>query len=479
MIKLEQVFINNLLSPAVKIREVVSMYDIVIQGGSLIDPEKLTRRTGNIGIVKGKVEIITQQEIHGRSEYDIAGSFVAPGFIDIHGHVDWDEYCGELSLRQGITTTVGGNCGLSPLDIGVCFASQDQKGFIINHAEMFGHSITLRDAVGAIGPLDPATPEQLRRMEYLVEAAFEAGACGLSLGLAYSPGSSQAEIYNLSRLAARYGRVVAVDTRMYTKNDMYSLVEVLNIARQTGARIQISHLVYQYGNGMVEEALAVIDRARADGLDIRFDSGMYTQWATHIGAVLFDEKSLEVNDWPLHDILVATGKYKGERLNKQIYRELRKTAPHTAVVVLTGIEEEIYTALAHPYAMPSTDTGPYAPGEGHPQIAGSFPRYFRQMVGERYELTIMEAVRRVTLLPAETLGFHTKGRLREGMDADLVVFDMKTFRDRADFLQPDATPEGIDYVFINGRLVLDKGAVINSSAGTAVRCTKPVYDYQI
>lgn len=455
------------------------MFDIVIKNGILIDPETLTRRTGSVGIEAGKIAAVTQSEIYGRQEINAAGRIVAPGFIDIHGHVDLDAYCGELSLRQGITTTIGGNCGFSPLDVEAFFSAHEKNGFIINQAEMIGHSISLRETVGAVDPLKPATPQQLTRMEAMVEQAFEAGACGLSLGLAYAPGSSNEEVYHLSRLAARYGRIVAVDTRMRTGIDMYSLVEAVDIARQTGARIQISHLVYQYGTGVVDEALAVINRARADGLDIRFDSGMYTQWATHIGAVLFDEDSMAVNGWRLEDILVITGKYNGRRLTMDIYRELRTTAPHTAVVVFTGVEEEIYLALSHPYGMPSTDTGPYAPGEGHPQIAGSFPRYFRQMVGERYELTIMEAVRKATLLPAETLGFPAKGRLRAGMDADLVVFDMKTIMDKAEFGLPNAKPEGIDYVLINGRLVLDKGRLVESTAGQAVRCHKPVYDFQI
>ncbi|MDR3590509.1 MAG: amidohydrolase family protein [Negativicutes bacterium] len=404
---------------------------------------------------------------------------VCPGFIDIHGHVDLDRYCGELSLRQGITTTVGGNCGASPLDIDSFFGAQEDNGFIINQAELFGHSMSLREAVGAVDPLQPARPEQISQMEYLVEKAFEEGACGLSLGLGYAPGSSDEEILRLSRLAARYGRIVAIDTRMATGTDMYSLVEAIAIARQTGARIQVSHLVYQYGTGVMNEALAVIDKARADGLDIRFDSGMYTQWATHIGAALFNKDYLEANSWDLKDILVITGKYKGRRLNPAMYHELRDTAPDTAVVVITGIEEEIYMALNHPYAMPSTDAGPYSPGEGHPQIAGSFPRFFKKMVTERYELNLMEAVRKASLLPAETLGFSTKGRLREGMDADLVVFDIHGIVDKADFGLPNAFPEGIEYVFVNGRAALDWGRLLDGKAGKAVRCTKPVYDYQI
>lgn len=455
------------------------MFDVVIKNGLIIDPETRTRSVGNVGLLNGKIAVITPEEIHGTQEFDASDRVVCPGFIDIHGHIDLDDYCGELSLRQGITTTVGGNCGLSPIDIHSFFEAQENQGFIINQAEFIGHSMSVREAVGAIDPLKPATAEQLSRMEYLVEKAFEEGACGLSLGLAYAPGTSNDEILNLSRIAARYGRVIAVDTRMLTGIDMYSLVEVIAIARQTGARIQVSHLVYQYGTGVMDEALAVINKARADGIDIRFDSGMYTQWATHIGAVLFSEEYMELNGWKLEDILVITGKYNGKRLTEDIYRELRKSDPHASVVVFTGIEEEIYTALNHPYAMPSTDTGAYAPGEGHPQIAGSFPRYFRKMVVERYQLNLMEAVCKATLLPADTLGFTSKGRLQIGMDGDIVVFDIKTINDKAVFGLPNASPEGIDYVFLNGKLALAKGEIIDHRAGKAVRSNKPVYDYQI
>jgi len=455
------------------------MFDVVINNGLLLDPETHYRCIGNVGILDGKIAVITKGAIHGTREFDVTGKIVCPGFIDIHGHVDLDDYCGELSLRQGITTTVGGNCGLSPVDINSFFEAQENQGFIINQAEFIGHSMSVREAVGAIDPLKPATAEQLSHMESLVEKAFEDGACGLSLGLAYAPGTSNDEIFKLSKIAARYGRAIAVDTRMLTGIDMYSLVEVIAIARQTGARIQVSHLVYQYGTGVMDEALAVINKARADGIDIRFDSGMYTQWATHIGAVLFSEDYMELNGWKLEDILVITGKYNGKRLTTDIYRELRTTDPFASVVVFTGIEEEIYMALDHPYGMPSTDTGAYAPGEGHPQIAGSFPRYFRKMVVERYQLNLLEAVCKATLLPAETLGFNSKGRLQEGMDGDIVVFDINSINDKAVFGLPNASPEGIDYVFVNGKLALANGEIINARAGKAVRCTKPVYDYQI
>jgi len=454
------------------------MFDIVIVNGILVDPEKLTRCNGNVGILDGKIAIVTKDTLQGHQEIDASNRVVCPGFIDIHGHIELDDYCAELSLRQGITTTVGGNCGFSPIDIDSFFSVQEKRGFIINQAEFIGHS-SLRETVGAINPHQPATNEQLVHMEYYAEKAFDAGACGLSLGLAYSPGSSHDEIISLSKIAARYGRIVAIDTRMLTSIDMYSIVEAISIARQTGARIQVSHLVYQYGTGVMDEALAVITKARADGMDIRFDSGMYTTWATHIGAALFDEEAMSVNGWNLSKILVITGKYKGKRLNIDIYRKLRADEPHTAVVVFTGNEEEIYLALTHPYAMPSTDTGIYPPGEGHPQISGSFPRYFKKMVVERHELNLMEAVRKATLLPAETLGLHSKGRLTAEADADIVVFDINAITDKSDFELPNATPEGIDYVILNGQLALDKSNLKNSRAGKTVRCTEAMYDYQI
>ncbi|HWR41155.1 MAG TPA: amidohydrolase family protein [Patescibacteria group bacterium] len=455
------------------------MYDVVIKNGILIDPERLTRSVGNLAIRAGTIAAVTTEDVQGLTEIDAAGKMVAPGFIDIHGHVELDAYCGELCLRQGITTTVGGNCGFSPPDIEAFFHTHETEGFILNQAEFIGHSMTLRQAVGITDPRMAATKEQMKQMEELAERAFIAGACGLSLGWGYAPGSSIEEVIQLSRLAARYGRVVAVDTRMHTAKDLYSLVEVLDIARKTSARIQVSHLVYQYGTGVMDEALAIINRARAEGLDIRFDSGMYTDWATYIGAVLFSEEALAANGYPLDKMMVLTGRYKGQRLNQEILRELRADDPHTSVAVFTGIEEEIYMALAHPFAMPSTDTGAYAPGEGHPQIAGSFPRYFRKMVIERYELSIMEAVRKATLLPAETLGFHQKGRLRTGMDADVVVFDMKRLQDRADFGNPDAWPEGVAYVLVNGQLALEGESLRNRRAGKAVRCTLPIYEYHI
>ncbi|MDR3348201.1 MAG: amidohydrolase family protein [Acidaminococcales bacterium] len=449
-------------------------FDAVIENGILVDPEAMTSERKNIGITGGRIAAVSREKLSGKDTFDAAGQLVAPGFIDIHGHIDGNFYSAELSLRQGITTTVGGNCGSGPLLMADFFARQQSDPLPINQAELFGMTYSLRAHLGGIEPLMAAGRKEIEKMKELAQTAFAEGACGLSIGLAYAPGSSDEEIYSLAEIAAKYGRIVSVDTRMRTPLDLYSLVEVLLLAKNTGARVQISHFVYQYGDGLVEEALSAIDRARGEGIDVRLDSGMYTQWATGLQAVLFDRDYLRENQWDFSDILVITGPYKGRRLDPELYDRLRAAGnpgAHTSVVVFTGVESEIYAALRHPWCMPSTDTGRYLPGEGHPQIAGSFPRYFRKMVVEKNFLTVEEAVRKATLLPAQTLGLKTKGRLRAGCDADIVTFDLARMADRAGFLpekQPDAPPEGIGYVFVNGSLALENGQLKNIRAGRPI-----------
>ena len=448
------------------------MFDQVISNGLLANPSTKILQMGHIGINQGKIAAISGEPLSGKSTFDAKGQVVSPGFIDIHSHVSGSDYSGELSARQGITTTIGGNCGGSPFDLGVFFAEQNEKGFVIHQASFIGHS-TLRRELGFATPYDPATPEQVKIMEEHVRKALADGACGISLGLAYMPGSSEEEVMRLSQIVADAGRVVSVDTRLKSIHDLDSLREVVEISRRTGARTQVSHFVYQYGTGIVGEALKIIDEARAEGIDIRLDSGMYISWSSGIQAVLFDRDNLASAGITLEDILVITGPHRGKRLDEALYKKLRAETERTFVVVFSGgVEEEIYEALRHPWSMPSTDIGMYAPGEGHPQIAGSFPRFFRKMVRERQELTLIEAIYRSTLLPAETLGLANKGRMEAGADADFVIFDPKMILDKADYLDrglPDASPEGIEAVFVSGKLAVLQNEIQPGRYGKPIR----------
>ena len=207
-------------------------------------------------------------------------------------------------------------------------------------------------------------------------------------------------------------------------------------------------------------------------MDVWMDSGMYTDWATYAGTATFDEQTIKDNSLRFGDMVAATGKYTGTRLNRELYELLRHKYPDESIICYSGEPYEIYEALQKPYAMMSTDAGAYAPGEGHPQIAGSYPRFLRKMVREKRLLGLEEAVYKCTLLPAQTYHIPGKGVLEPGYDADLVLFDRDAVRDNAkmpDKGEPDAPPDGIPYVMVNGVFAVDDGVFQNTCSGSVIR----------
>lgn len=451
------------------------MLDIVMKGGWVIDPEKLEMRPGGVGIRDGKIACVFGvggSVPEAREAIDLHGAAVCPGFIDVHAHLDGHEDCGRRSLLQGITTSFGGNCGLSPIDLETFFASQ-KDGFAVNQCEFVGHSFTLREAVGLYDTHKSANPKEIAQMERLAQRAMEAGAWGVSFGLDYCPGCSFREVLALGRLSARLGGISPIHTRLFTMYDMYSISEAARLALETGVQTQVSHLVYQYPMiDLLEDAFEMIEFAQARGAHICCDSGMYTDFAAPLGSATFDPENMEACDWKFSNLLASTGEFKGQRLDEALYRKLRREAPSTEVICFSGDKKAIVHAFSRDYVMISTDAGAYLPGQGHPQAAASFPRFFRILVRETRTLSWPEAVRRATLLPAETMGLRTKGRLRPGMDADLVVFDPQTIADRADFAGvgiPDAPPAGIHRVIVNGRTAVIENRVVNEKLGKIIK----------
>lgn len=450
----------------------MSVYDLVINNGLVVDTVSKTSSILNIGVEGGKISVLSETPLVGAKEIDAAGKYVCPGFIDVHGHIDGHFYSGELSACQGITTTIGGNCGLSPLDIGRFFDEQTAAGFYIHQAEFIGHSFTLRQAVGLTDTWQRASGDQIKKMEELASAALDAGACGISFGLDYSPGASLEEMRALCAVAAAKNKPMAVHTRLFTDNDINSLYEVLAAAKSTGVAVLISHFVYQYGNGSMEEALEIVDKARSEGLNIFIDSGMYTDWSTYVGTETYSEDAIRDNGYVFGDFVVATGKYAGQRMTKPIYDEIRECFPDDSVICFTGKQQEVYMALMKDYAMPSTDAGAYDEGEGHPQIAGTYPKYLIEMVRDKKYLTMEEAVYKASLLPAQFFKMETKGILAPGMDADIVVVDLKRLKDNADFPhlgRPDGKPLGIDEVIVGGGLVVHNGHFTKIRPGRIIK----------
>ena len=449
------------------------MYKLFISGGTAADPQGMRLFPADILLEDGRIAAIAREGEMAAPEdaqvIDARGCIVCPGFIDPHGHIDGHVRTGELSLLQGITTSVGGNCGFSPVDVGRFL--EDQQEFPIHQAEQVG-LCALREAAGAMDLFAPADARQLEEMTRLCRRALEGGAIGVSLGPSYAPGTSMEEMLALCREAKAHGKPVSIDTRMNSMTDLDSLQEAIDLARETGCRMIVSHFTYQYGVGVEDEALGMVDRARAQGIDMCFDSGMYKDWCTSIGAAIFEPELMRANSIGFCHLRMITGEHVGQTMDYRLFDHLRTAHPHDAVAVFTGSQDAVFTIARHPQCMISTDTGAYLPGEGHPQIAGSMPRFLRQMVREGRGVDWMEAIRRLTLLPAQVFGLEKKGRLCAGCDADLVIFDPERIADRADFPgtgRPDAAPEGIRTVIVGGRVAAQDGAVCCGVCGRAIR----------
>ncbi|WP_242835771.1 amidohydrolase family protein [Clostridium sp. DL-VIII] len=329
-------------------------YDFVINNGTIIDPKRRKSTVANLGILNGKISAITRESIEGTFELDVTGKIVCPGIIDIHAHVEGNLECAKVMAAMGVTTVYNGNCGMSPKDIKEFY--DKYKYFLINQVEQIGHT-TLREQAGVNDRYRPSTEEEIKIMKANIEEAFDFGVSGLSFGLEYVPGSSETEVLELAKIAARYGKLISIHTRSDCYGGLITLREAIDIARKTGAAINISHLVYQFGMGMADEALHMIDEALKEGLDISVDSGLYSGFATSIGSAVFDEGCIEKWGCDYSSLIAGTGKYRGQRLSKEIYEELRCNYPEATVIGMVGKEREVFEILDKPYMMVSTDAG--------------------------------------------------------------------------------------------------------------------------
>jgi len=490
----------------------------------VVDGSGGPRFRADVAVTGERIARIAREGIAPDSAADVidaTGLVVSPGFIDNHAHIATNIHqypLAENFVRQGITTIMASlHSGDQPFPLDTYAARLDVAP---NVGFFAGHSWVRREVLG-MANRDPS-PAELDRMRDLVEQTMRQGALGLSTGLLYVPANyaKTEEIIELARVAARYGGVYVTHMRDEGRGLIRSVVETIRIAAEAGIPAQINHhkAVGATQWGWSVRTLAMIDSARAAGLDITHDLYPYTASSTG-SSILFPawalaggqdslvarlrdpglRRRIEREMVPLMEeergggdlariqfrVVLSDRRYDGKNL-ADLARD-RQLPNNTASGIRLVIELQMqggFTAIyhsideadairimRHPLAMFETDGDPVGYGEGfpHPRSYGSFPRVLARYVRDLKVLTLEEAVRKMAAMPAEQFGQLERGQLREGYFADIVVFDPATVQDRATYSDPHQYPFGVPHVMVNGSVVVRNGALTGAKPGRVLR----------
>lgn len=432
-------------------------YDLVILNGHVIDPASGLDASRNIGIRAGRIAAITTNPIHGKETIDAKGLIVAPGFIDIHDHGQDDENY-RYKARDGVTTALEMEVGAYPVD--PWYKAREGKA-LINFGGTSGHiparMATMHDT-GTFLPRDnavnrAATPAEVDQTLNEVRQGLDQRALGIGMGIAYMPKTSREEIFDIVRLAADRHTPVYVHMRNpgpVEPGVMDSLQEVIGNATTTGASLHIVHIT-SMAFRQTPLALEMIDGARRRGLDVTTECYPYTAGMTQLESAVFDPGWQERLAIGYSDLQwVATG----ERMTETTFAKYRKQGG--PVVIHSIPEDMVKLALTHPGVIVASD-GWLVDGKGHPRAAGTYSRVLARYVREQKVLSLTEAIRKMTILPAVRVNLPNKGRLRVGADADITIFDSAKVEDKATYENPAQYAEGIPWVIVNGVPVVRAG----------------------
>lgn len=455
-----------------KKEKVKHMFDLVLQNGMVCDPANAVYSLLNVGIRDGKIAALSDKPLEGKEVRDCTGYIVTPGFVDAHLHED-EMQDGVLtpeitlrSLRMGVTTFVGGQCGSSQRDLAAYRAAYDGKQ-PVNIALLSGHG-TIRRMVGARDKYAPVTPEQVQQMCEILEQQLASGlSYGLSMGIRYIPGMSMDEMCAMAAVVKKYDGVVAAHVRDDAVYNIKPFEEFIEIGRRTGCRLQVSHLGSMAAYGLMEQVLSYLDACAAEGMDIWIDCYPYNAFSTSIGATTYDEGFLQRYGNDVSKIEMTDGEYKGRRIpDLETFHRLRKEHPEYLTVGHVMDDAEVDRALLHPRTMVGSD-GILLNGAGHPRAAGTFPRFLRMYALENPRLSMPEAIAKVTCMAAKRFDLK-KGTLSLGADADVTVFDPKTLTDHATFQEPALAPTGIKLVVLGGNVALVDGEICKADLGRMI-----------
>lgn len=451
-------------------------FDVVLRGGRAVDPETGLDGVRDVGLRGDHIAAVSTEKLTGRRIIDLRGLVVAPGFIDLHQHQQ-DTQTYRLKVLDGVTTALELETGVP--DIGR-FVDVRRGKTPINYGATASHEaarvaawgLTMPPSINgpeatipdpAEGPVtnEAARPDQLRQILSFLRAELDAGALGVGVGLEYTPGATRQEVIEVFRLAAEYHRPVYIHIRNAGRiepgSSIESVGEVIGAAAVTGAPLHIVHI-----NSMcmrdAPECLEMIAGARARGLDVTTEAYPYGAFMTEVNSAAFASGWRERMGMDYSDVVLPN---TGERLTRERFDELHASPKPIVVLGYLNPDTVVDAIMTHPLVMVASD-GILE----HPRNAGSFARVYARYVRQQGKLTLLDAVRKMSLMPAQRLESATeaarrKGRLQVGADADIVVFDPARFEDRATYTHSDVPSVGARYVLVAGTVVVDNGKIVD------------------